>query len=262
MKRLIFFALSATLIACGGDGDDKNVSFEKAKAEKTVALTSDNDSPQCKANLSVDFAKTGNAKRDSAINSTIERELFGMDNLTVKAAADSFVNQYTEDYKKSLTPLYRADRSDKNKRAWYEYKYNVTTETKAGKEGVTVYIVNIDYYEGGAHGVNIRTILNFDNATGRRLTINDVFVPGHEKRLNEMLLKALEDKTDKKGIEELKADGYLCTTDIYAPQNFILGDNGVTFVYNAYEIAPYEKGLTELTIDYDDLEELMAKDDK
>jgi len=33
-------------------------------------------------------------------------------------------------------------------------------------------------------------------------------------------------------------------------------------VYNAYEIAPYEKGLTELTIDYDDLEELMAKDDK
>lgn len=262
MKKMILFAVAATMAACGGDSDDNSVSFEKAHAEKTVALTKDSESPQCKTSLSVDYAKTSNAKRDSAINSTIERELFGMDNLTVKAAADSFANQYAADYKKSLTPLYQADRADKSKRAWYEYSYKVATETKAGKKGVTVYIADIDYYEGGAHGVSIRTIINFDNATGRRLSANDVFVPGHEKRLNEMLLKALEGKTGKKGIDELKADGYLCTTDIYAPQNFTLGDDGVTFVYNAYEIAPYEKGRTELTIDYDDLEELMAKDDK
>lgn len=262
MKKLILLALTATLAACGGGDGDNNVSFEKAHVEKTVPLTSDSDSPQCKTNLSVHFAKTGDAKRDSAINNTIEKELFGMEGMTVKTAIDSFASQYAADYKKSLAPLYRADRADKSKQAWYEYKYTVATETKAGKKGVTVYIADIDYYEGGAHGVSLRTIINFDNATGRRLNVNDVFVPGHEKRLNELLLKALEIKTDKQGIDELKADGYLCTTDIYAPQNFILGDDGVTFVYNAYEIAPYEKGRTELTIDYYDLENLMVKDDK
>lgn len=33
--------------------------------------------------------------------------------------------------------------------------------------------------------------------------------------------------------------------DIYAPQNFILGDDEITFIYNPYEIAPCDKGNTE-----------------
>jgi hypothetical protein len=42
--------------------------------------------------------------------------------------------------------------------------------------------------------------------------------------------------------------------DMFAPENFSLNDEDVTFVYNPYEIASYDKGMTELTIDNDELE--------
>lgn len=250
---------SALLAACGGSDKAEPIAFEETATEKATPLTNDNDAPQCQLSLKVAYAKTGNANTDKAVNNAIERELFGMEGMDMKAAADSFANQYAADYRKSLAPLYRADRNDKEKRSWYEYKYTVKTETAEGRKGVTVYKADIDYYEGGAHGVSLQTIFNFDNATGRRLALGDIFVPGSDKRLAEKLLEALEDKTGKKGIEELKAEGYLCTTDIYAPQNFIIGDDAITFVYNAYEIAPYDKGRIELTIDYDDLD-ILKKD--
>lgn len=247
----------ALFTACADD--NTAIGFGQVNVERKTSLVSGTDSPQCNVTMSVDEAHSGNANIDKDINETVEKELFGMSGLSLKAAADSFANQYVRDYRESLTKLYQADRTDKNKRAWYEYKYTVTTNVEKGRKGVTVYKADIEYYEGGAHGVSLRAIFNFDNATGRKITLADIFVPGSDKRLTETLLQALKDKTGKKDIEDLKAEGYLCVTDIYAPQNFILGTDAITFVYNAYEIAPYEKGSVTLDIDYDNLEDIMRK---
>lgn len=252
------YTIACFLTACSNSGTN-GIEFENATLQKNTPLTKDADTPQCRLNLSIDYAKSGKAKVDKEINNSIEQELFGLSDIGMKAAIDSFANQYAKGYTKSLAPLYRADKADKEKRSWYEYKYTVKTETANGRKGITVYKANIDYYEGGAHGISLQTVMNFDNATGRRLTLDDVFVKGSENRLAEALLKALEDKTGKKGIDELKADGYLCTTDIYAPQNFALGTDDITFVYNVYEIAPYEKGPIELTVSYGDVEELLTE---
>jgi len=253
------FAL-ALLTACGSDEKGQGITFAKATTERNIPLTKDNNSPKCQISLSINYAKTGNANTDKAINNAIEQELFGMENISMEAAIDSFANQYTTDYTESLTPLYRTDRNDESRRSWYEYKYTIKTETEEGRKGITTLKANINYYEGGAHDISLLTTINFDNSTGKRLTLNDVFVKGSEKRLNETLFKSLEEKTGKKGLYELQTDGYLCTTDIYAPQNFVIKKNGITFIYNAYEIAPYEKGRTELTVDYDELEDILVKE--
>lgn len=247
-------------VACGGGNDDAQpLTFNKATVSRQVKLTADADAPQCSIDIAVDYANTGNTATDKTINNAIERELFGMENISMKAAIDSFAQQYVADYAESLAPLYRADRADKEKHKWYEYSYNVKTETTEGLKGYTVLRATTEYYEGGAHSVSLQTVLNFDNKSGKLVTLADVFVKGSDKRLAEILLDALEDKTGKKGIDELKADGYLCTTDMYAPQNFVLGSDAITFVFNAYEIAPYEKGLIELTVDYDTVDDLLVE---
>ncbi len=45
--------------------------------------------------------------------------------------------------------------------------------------------------------------------------------------------------------------------DIFPSENFILGDETITFVYNPYEIAPYAMGSTELIIPFSDIEKLL-----
>ncbi len=83
---------------------------------------------------------------------------------------------------------------------------------------------------------------------------------GAEKRLAEILQDKLEAAVGAADLNELKDKGYLNVTDMYAPQNFILGKSEITFIYNIYEIAPYEQGITKLSVSYSDLEDLLTKD--
>ena len=60
-------------------------------------------------------------------------------------------------------------------------------------------------------------------------------------------------------IQSLRDKGYLYSSDMFVSDNFLLGKDGVTFIYNPYEIAPYEMGITELTLDYDDIEDILKR---
>jgi hypothetical protein len=82
-------------------------------------------------------------------------------------------------------------------------------------------------------------------------------VQGYQFKLRELLLEELKDQTKTNSLDELHEQGYFLTMDIYAPQNFILDDDEIIFIYNPYEIAPYDKGNTELTLSYSQLKEIL-----
>lgn len=247
------------LTACSGSSQgifgSSSLDIDEAKVVKVVPITNDGDAPICQVNMEVKYVKGDNEIARSINNSIIQR-LFIFDRLTVQQAVDSFANVYTTDYRKNIASLYREDRGDETKRAWYEYSYKIETETREGKGNCLVYIINLDMYEGGAHGIRQQLVMNFDTKTGKLITYDDIFTPGYQYRLREMLLNELKRKTDTNTLEELHAKDYLLTMDIYAPQNFILGDDEITFIYNPYEIAPYDKGNTELTLSYSRLKEI------
>ena len=226
-------AAALSIVACsGGSPSGGNASnFTTVKVEKTVNISQEQGSPQCRVSLMLAAAKEG--EQAKAINEAIANRLLNFEGVAdLQVAADSFANTYTKDYQANIAPLYREDRNDPEKRPWYEYHYNITSEASTGRKGITVYTANVEYYEGGAHGIHQKLIMNFDEKTGQLLTLSDVFVPGFETTLR----------------------GYLYSMDMFAPENFSLNDEDVTFVYNPYEIASYDKGMTELTIDNDELE--------
>jgi hypothetical protein len=72
-----------------------------------------------------------------------------------------------------------------------------------------------------------------------------------------MLLKALLQKNDLENIQELRALGYLNGMEMYVPENFMLGPDNITFIFNPSEIAPMEKGATELIFTYRELKPLL-----
>lgn len=256
ISKAVLLALS--LAACGGDDRAIDIDFESIKAEKTVALNDEANSPDCKIALEVMAAK-GNGKVAQAVNNAIMAKLFDFSGVSPKVAVDSFANKYTSDYVANMTPLYKDDSGDPHKQSWYQYRYDVKTSVKDGRKGVCVYVINLFYYEGGAHGIDHTLTMNFDKQTGKQLMLADVFVPGYAQQLNERLIDALLKKVGAKTVNELHDKDYLYSTDMFPSENFILGEDGITFIYNPYEIAPYSKGKIELTIDYDDLEDILPK---
>lgn len=262
MKPKILY-LVTTILSCGlfcaCSNDYTDIEFGSVTVDRQVKLTDEEKSPECKVHLQIHFATNENSEVARIVNDAIESRLFSMELLDMQQAADSFANQYTGKYLRDMLPLYKEDRSDTTKRAWYEFHYVVTTNTQKGRKGIAVYQITTDYYEGGAHGINQTTTINFDTKTGKPLSLDDVFVPGYAKELNKILLQALKDKVGVSSTRELHDKGYLLSMDIFAPRNFILGDETITFIYNIYEIAPYAMGTTELAIGYNDLKALLKK---
>lgn len=263
MKKIWISIIVSALTICVGCGNNTStptITFEKVKVNKKVALSSDSNAPSCNVAIEVDYANSDNGETAKAINDAIEKKLFSMNGLSMQQAVDSFVSQYTHEYKQDLTPLYVEDKGDELKRRWYEYEYNIETDTKVGRDdAVVIYMITLDYYEGGAHGIQQLLVMNFDMRTGKQLTLLDIFVPGYETRLSEMLLEKLMDMTDSKTMEELKDKGFLYSMDMFPSENFMLEENHITFVYNAYEIAPYAMGMTTLELSYSELSEILKK---
>lgn len=263
MKRFripVIISAMALCVGCSSSSTSPDVKFEKAKVSKELALTSDANAPSCHVVLEVDYATGSNAETVKAINNAIEQRLFSMQGLTMQQAVDSFVNQYVREYKAELAPLYLEDKEDELKRTWYAYNYSIDTETQSGRDdAVVVYMATLDYYEGGAHGINQQLVMNFDKLSGKLLTLQDVFVPGYEAQLTELLLEKLMDMTDTKSMDELREKGFLFSMEMFPSENFILGSDKITFIYNAYEIAPYAMGRSEIELSYDDVSGILKK---
>lgn len=256
----IIASAALLMTACHTDTEN-HFTWKKATADRQVSLCSNKVSPYCSVHLELhyaDYAKAPQVATD--INNAIEQQLLELSALTMQQAVDSFAAQYAANYRRNLLPLYRQDQENPERCPWYEYRYTIGTETAEGRNGVAVYKATVDYYEGGAHGIQQLLTMNFDTETGHQYRLQDVFVAGYEFRLKELLIAALLIQTDCNSVDELRNKGYLYSMDIFPSENFILGTDGITFVYNPYEIAPYSMGKTELTIGYDDLEKILKKE--
>ena len=99
-------------------------------------------------------------------------------------------------------------------------------------------------YTGGAHGNNEITVGTIDRKTGHRLRLAD-FVS--EDKLSK-LTKILHAKVVKKlgGEENLQGE-------VRPIENFCVVKDGLTFVYNEYEVACYAAGAVEVFVSFDEL---------
>ena len=256
-KILSFLVVSLWLFTGCKGGDDQEVWFETISMEKTVNLTDEDLSPTCSVSLKVQNARQKSGEAAKEINEYLVERLFNMQDVSIEAAAEQFTENYVQNYKSTLLALYNQDRNDTTKRAWYDYHYVITTETHPGNENTIVYLATIDYYEGAAHGINELLVMNFDKETGKHLTLSDIFATGYEQQLTAILLKALKIKTDSEDLATLKEKGYLNAMDMFPTENFILGEETITFIYNPYEIAPFNLGTTELIIPYSNIDKLL-----
>ena len=233
--------------------ESETITFETVSADKTVALTADSLSPTCSVDIRLEQATPSSGRAGEIINATVTERLLDRNDDNMQKSAEAFAEDYTANYLRSLLPS-----DDQHKLAWYHYHYIINSHTQTGSKGTLVYLADINYREGGDHAVNQRVVMNFEAKTGRLLNIRNVFIEGFEEQLKPLLLKALQEKTGLESIKALHDNGYLNNSDIYVPENFILGSDAITFVYNPDEIAPYTVGSIELTIAYATVDRILS----
>jgi len=257
MYMRLFYSCAFILLLCACSQETETITFETVTVNKTVALSNDSVPPTCSVNIRLEQATPESGRAGEIINATVAKQLLGRGDDGIKEAAEAFAEEYTGNYTKTLLPLYNQDREDPTKQVWYHYHYIINSHTQKGSKGTLVYIADINYRQGGNHAINQQVVMNFEEATGRLLTSNDIFVDGYEIQLKPLLLEALKAKTGLSTLDALHNMGYLKKMEIFAPENFILSSDAITFIYNPDEIAPYTLGSTELTIAYSAMDQIL-----
>lgn len=95
-----------------------------------------------------------------------------------------------------------------------------------------------DYHCRSAHGLYATTYVNFDIASSKILKMSDIFKPGYESALSDIL----DEKVREQGVGLLDD-----SQKVGIPADFGITATGIRFVYSLYEIAPYAAG--EVTVD-------------
>lgn len=280
MKRrnLVLSVMASCLISCfllSGCNGQKQIDSETVKSvkvEEQAHLQDDTTSPTCKITIDYSYLAESGAADSIAqrINRTVQAQTLGKEyaQLTPETAVDSFKNAYIANYRRDVNAFYQEDIKNgtpKNELpTWYNYEYGLTTSFSDGKEGILNFIAETFEYTGGAHPNSWNRWMNFEQNTGKLLTLKDVFMAGSEKPMSEMLLKELitdmaarlEDSSIT-SLEGLQNAGILNSTGMYVPDNFLLKKNEVSFLYNKYDIAPYAVGVITLSLPYTSVEKYM-----
>lgn len=280
MKRrnLVLTIITSCLVSCfllPGCNGQRQIDSEAVKSiqvKEDAHLQDDEASPACKITIDYSYlAPSGQTDTIAQrINQTVQTHILGKEyaNLTPEAAVDSFKNTYIATYRKDVGQFYQEDIKNgtaKNELpTWYNYEYGLSTAFSDGKEGILNFIADTYEYTGGAHPNSWGRWMNFEQTTGKLLTLKDVFMAGSEKPMNAMLLKELisqmADKMENDSITSLAGlqnVGILTSTDMYVPDNFLLKKDTVSFLYNKYDIAPYAAGAITLSLPYTSVEKYM-----
>lgn len=271
MRRLIIyisivFSALSTICSCGGTADSKrsntdSIKFDSIKVDSTLFLTEDTAGPRCHVSLCLTYAIGKNADHinDSVIRSGILcPDYFSITSqrISVPEAVDSFVTRYLNDYKNDYGELYKADKTHGNS---YNCEYIVKTYVSNETDDYYTYIANIYSYGGGAHGSSITITKNINANNGKIISLRDIFVPGYESKLNELIVNSLCKKFKVANLRQLNEKSIFMGIDVYPSDNFILNNDGIIFIYSPDEIAYHAAGEIRVELSNSELEDILKK---
>lgn len=238
--------------------------FDSLQVNETAHLFGDTARPAC--NLTINLAYVSHSsdeKMQDSLNTYFLSACFGQQYMKhpVQEAVKKYTENYVANYRNDLEPLLLKDEANQEEGAsiasWYSYYKGIESHVQLYTKQLLVYRLDYNEYTGGAHGIYLSSFFNIDLRTLVPIHLADIFVEGYEEQLTDLLWTQLmaDNKVDTR--QELEEMGYATTGELTPTENFYLGDEGITFYYNVYDIAPYVMGATRITLSYETVRHLL-----
>lgn len=183
------------------------------------------------------------------LNSLILRQMVdnpteGMD--TESSTPQQFAEGFIEEYKQTPNPF----------SSWeMERSLRIVFTTK----NMLTLLFEEYGYTGGAHPFSGYRYSVLSLEDGRQILLDDLFNPGYEAALNVAGEKIFRETRKLKDEETLEEQGFAFPNDVFSlNDNFGVLKEGLDFIFNSYEIAPYALGPTQFTVPYEDIQELVS----
>lgn len=265
---VLLLSASGFLFSCSNKANQNKgaLEFDSIQVNETAHLFGDTAKPAC--NLVINFAcvaYSNDERMKDSLNQYFQALCLGdaYRTLSPQTAVQKYKEQYVSDYRNDLEEFYQKEEKeygDADQRAWYSYYKYIQSHVQLYRKDLLVYRTRYEEYTGGAHGIYMTSFLNLNLHTLTPIHLSDFFAEGYEEALTDLLWNQLMADNHVATHKELEDLGYGSTGELTPTENFCIGQEGITFLYNVYEIAPYVMGAIEITLPYDILSHLL--DDK
>ena len=244
-------------------GCERNALQTTSLSSEQVCYLTDAQEDSLTVSIHIEYP-TAIGKTDALnnIQRDLKHRLFGEAYIDMEPqqALDAYVAMLKTEYKINNLPL-KEDWEKDNRD--YEYapiccEEQVLTGSVMGEvKGILSYCVERYVYTGGAHGSNFRQFVNYDLQTGEQIDEEQLFAENYQEPLTQLLLQYMVEQNDEIAlIQDLQEAGYN-VDDIHPNDNFYLAEEGITYVFNPYDIAPYALGETEILIPWSALQNIL-----
>lgn len=138
-----------------------------------------------------------------------------------------------------------ADEAGKMGFATYEFSSDFSADEIYVSDALISIPVTTSWYTGGAHGLPMRIVYNYDRKTLRELTLDDaISLTGLS--LEQIASRALAKLTADYGEESIFAEGAEAKPSNY--KTFRIDADEVIFIFQPYQAAPYAAGMPEIAL--------------
>ena len=244
-------------------GCERNALQTTSLSSEQVCYLTDAQEDSLTVSIHIEYP-TAIGKTDALnnIQRDLKHRLFGEAYIDMEPqqALDAYVAMLKTEYKINNLPL-KEDWEKDNRD--YEYapiccEEQVLTGSVMGEvKGILSYCVERYVYTGGAHGSNFRQFVNYNLQTGEQIDEEQLFAENYQEPLTQLLLQYMVEQNDEIAlIQDLQEAGYN-VDDIHPNDNFYLAEEGITYVFNPYDIAPYALGETEILIPWSALQNIL-----
>ena len=113
------------------------------------------------------------------------------------------------------------------------------------------YLLSYYTFRGGAHGIQTVSQLVFDKKTGELVTESDLFAPGYEEPVAQLMRASVQAEMEAEAPELLE----LVEMELVVPNgNFSVGEGGVQWIFQPYEVGPYALGIVMASVSWEELQ--------
>lgn len=244
MKRTLLLLSALLLLA----------SCDMARTETYVddlVVPLEEDSPDSLFfSVSLEYVVTGmKVEARQALNSAIISQAFDMED------GGGSLEEVAIRYRENLIDEYMNENAvlESGVRSWEDH---LSGSFQARYKGWRNYLVSYYSFRGGAHGIQTLSHIVFDAKTGLQVAESDLFAPGYEEPVAQLIRAAIRASMEKDDPELLQ----LVNMEEVVPNgNFGLYEEGVEWLYQPYEVGPYALGIVSATIPWDQLTPYIKK---
>lgn len=242
MRKLFAFA-SALLVLAACDmvrtetyQDDLIMPLEEGQADSLFF------------SASVEYIVTGmKVEVRQKINSAIVNQAFDLEN------GEGSLEEVAIRYRENLIDEYMNENAvlENGIRTWED---RISGNFQPRYKDYRNYQISYYSFRGGAHGIQTLSNIVFDNKTGDVVREEDLFTPGYEEPVAQLLRLAVKTSMEEEDPELMQ----LVQLELVVPNgNFCVREDGVEWLFQPYEVGPYALGIVSATLSWEELKPFL-----